>query len=150
MDEILVLPLGREQLAAVAELERLCFADPWSETALSLLLESGNVGFVIPEEGRVIAYGGMTTVLDEGAVTNVATHPQRRGQGLGGRIVDALLSEAKARGLSRVFLEVRLTNAPARRVYERAGFRVIGVRKKFYRHPTEDALMMEWTGEKEE
>ena len=144
MAEPCILPVGREHLAALAELERLCFSEPWSETALALLLEGENVGFVIPEGDRALAYGGMTTVLDEGAVTNVATHPDRRGEGLGGRIVSALLEEAKRRGLRRVFLEVRLGNAPARHVYERAGFRPVGVRKNFYRHPTEDAILMEW------
>lgn len=109
-----------------------------------MLLEPDNLGVVVMEEGKAIAYGGMTTILDEGSVANVATHPDYRGRGLGGMIVNALLDAARERGLTSVFLEVRVSNAPARHLYEKAGFSVIGTRKGFYRHPVEDGLAMAW------
>ena len=140
----MIRPLVAEDLSAVAEIERLSFAEPWSETALSLLLSPENVGVVATDGERVVAYGGMTTVLDEGSVANVATHPDHRGKGLGGMIVSALQEAATKRGLSSVFLEVRVSNAPARHLYEAAGFEIIGTRKGFYRHPTEDGLAMMW------
>ena len=73
-DGFLLTRLGEEHLASVAELERLCFSEPWSENALRLLMQDGAIGVVLLERGMVVAYGGMTTVLDEGAVTNIAVH----------------------------------------------------------------------------
>ena len=138
--------MRREHLTAVAELETLCFAEPWSENALAMLLDEENAGFVIMDGERAVAYGGMTTVSPEGNVTNVATHPEYRCRGLGERIVSALLAEAERRALERVYLEVRVSNGAAWRLYERMGFHRLGTRKNFYRHPTEDGWVMEWTG----
>lgn len=147
MNEWRIRPLTAEDLSVVAEIEKLCFSEPWSEKALSILLLPENVGVVALDGDRVAAYGGMTTVLDEGSVANVATHPDYRRQGLGREIVGALQKEATSRGLSSVFLEVRVSNVAARRLYEKMGFSVIGVRKNFYRHPAEDGLAMEWRRE---
>ena len=140
-----IRPLRVEDLPAVAELERLCFAEPWSENALSILLSSENVGVVALDGDRVVAYGGMTTVLDEGSVANVATHPDYRRRGLGRQIVSALLAEAAPRGLERIYLEVRVSNEAAWRLYEEMGFLRVGTRKNFYRHPVEDGWAMEWS-----
>lgn len=138
-----LLRLGEEHLPAVAELERLCFPEePWSEQSLRLLLSQGGVGVVAEEEGRVVAYGGMTLVLDEGSVTNVAVHPDRRHRGLGRAVVRALKKEALAFGIERIYLEVRTSNLPAISLYQSEGFTPCGTRKNFYRHPTEDALLM--------
>lgn len=134
--------IEREHLVAVAELERLCFAEPWSEKALELLLGELATGFVCGCDGRVLAYGGMLIAPDEGQITNVAVHPNARRQGLGKTIVDALTEEAHTRGLEQISLEVRVSNLAAITLYERAGFTVAGRRKNFYRHPTEDALVM--------
>ena len=131
-------------LPEVAQLERLCFVEPWSEQSLSLLCGADGFGVVVTCGGRAVAYGGMTTVLDEGSVTNVATHPDFRRRGFGRMAVEALLCEAKRRGLRSVFLEVRESNTPARSLYEALGFRPCGVRKNFYRHPTEHAVLMAW------
>ena len=135
-----------EDLPIIAEIERLSFSEPWSESAISILLSPENVGVVALDGDRVAAYGGMTTVLDEGSVANVATHPDYRRRGLGRAIVAALQREALARGVTSVFLEVRVSNESARRLYEEMGFSVIGVRKGFYRRPSEDGLAMEWKG----
>ncbi len=134
--------LEREHLRGAAELERLCFSEPWSEKSLELLLSDGNFGVAAVVEGEVVAYGGMTCVLDEGAVTNIAVHPDHRKKGLGRAILSEMLREAEKRGISSVFLEVRVSNSAARGLYLSSGFTECGVRKNFYRHPTEDALQM--------
>ncbi len=131
-------------LDGAAELERLCFSEPWSREALSLLTREGGFGIAALANGRVVAYGGMTYVLDEGSVTNIATHPEYRRQGLGRAVTARMLEEAVRRGLSSVFLEVRESNTAALALYEGLGFRVCGVRKNFYRRPTESALQMVW------
>ena len=126
----------------MAELERLCFSEPWSENSLRILTETGALGRVAMLGDRVAAYGGMTTVLDEGAVTNIAVHPELRRRGLGRGVTEALLSSAETAGIRRVFLEVRESNEAAIRLYESLGFRSCGIRKNFYRHPTESAIQM--------
>lgn len=144
MSDLELLPLGEEHLSAVAELERLAFSEPWSEGALSLLVREGAFGIVACLDGQVVAYGGMTYVLDEGSVTNIATHSDFRRRGIGRKLTAAMLDEAKKRGLARVFLEVRESNLAARALYEGVGFRACGVRKNFYRRPVESALQMVW------
>lgn len=140
-----ILSLTEAHLADVAELERLCFSEPWSENSLRMLTETGAVGFVARSDGRVVAYAGMTTVLDEGAVTNIATHPSMRRRGLGRAVTNALLTYASAHGIRSVFLEVRESNEAAIRLYESLGFSPCGIRKNFYRQPTESAIQMVWT-----
>ncbi len=139
-----VLLLACEHLPRVAQLEKACFAEPWSETSLALLIAEGGFGVVVVSDGNVLAYGGMTYVLDEGSVTNIAVSPFHRGQGLGRRVVRALLEESLSRGLASVFLEVRESNEIARHLYESEGFSECGVRKNFYRHPVESAIQMVW------
>lgn len=130
-------------LCGVAELERLCFAEPWSQNALALLLQDANVGIVaLDENGTPIGYGGLLTVLDEGQVTNIAVHPDHRGMGVGRAILEQLITESKARGIREISLEVRASNLPAISLYQSRGFTTAGVRKGFYRHPTEDGLVM--------
>ena len=141
-DGFLLTRLGEEHLASVAELERLCFSEPWSENALRLLMQDGAIGVVLLERGMVVAYGGMTTVLDEGAVTNIAVHPNARRRGYGRAVTAELLRLASERGIKSVFLEVRESNAAARALYGVLGFSECGVRKNFYRHPTESAIQM--------
>lgn len=140
MELALITPAHLPQLA---ELERLAFAIPWSEQSLSLLCGDTAFGFVCLEQGIVTAYCGMLTVLDEGQITNVATHPDHRRRGYGAAVLAAALGEAKKRGLSFVTLEVRESNVPAIGLYEKLGFETVGHRPRFYRQPVEGALLMQ-------
>ena len=131
-------------LKGVAALEALCFTAPWSEQSLSLLLGEAAFGMVAvkTEADTPVAYVGMMTVLDEGQITNVATHPDYRRRGLAAAVLMALLAEARARGLATVTLEVRESNAAAIALYEKHGFSVVGKRNHFYQNPREHALVM--------
>jgi ribosomal-protein-alanine N-acetyltransferase len=140
MTEIKVLE--KEHLPFVARIEELCFSQPWSEQSLELLLRDGAVGFVALVDGTVAAYGGMMYVLDEGQITNIATHPSYRKRGLGRAVVNALSEYAQENGISNVYLEVRESNAAARRLYAVCGYTEIGQRRRFYRDPVEDAVLM--------
>ena len=131
-----------EYIPEVARIEKICFSEPWSEKSLSLLTEGENFGVVALLDGVVAAYGGMTCVLDEGAVTNIATLPEYRRLGLGRSVLEKMLDEAWKRGIAAVFLEVRASNEAARGLYLSEGFEECGIRKGFYRHPTEDAIQM--------
>lgn len=134
--------LSREHLAAVAELEQSIFAEPWSEKALELLLTDNAFGVVCLQDGEAMAYGGLMIAVDEGQITNIAVRADRRRQGLGRAVLLALESEAKARGLVQLSLEARVSNEAAIGLYRSLGFTIEGQRHNFYRHPTEDALVM--------
>ena len=138
-----VVRVAPHLLAGVAALESVVFARPWSEQALGLLCGENAFGFACVTGDTVTAYGGMLTVLDEGQITNIATHPDHRRQGLAGSVLSALLDEARARGVAFVTLEVRASNAAAIALYEKFGFQTVGKRSRFYTNPTEDALLMQ-------
>ena len=129
-------------LPLVAELEKAVFHAPWTEQALALLTGESGVGFVVAQEGRALAYGGMLCVLDEGQITNIATHPDHRRRGLGRLVVRSLVDHARERGLAEISLEVRETNTAAIALYEELGFVCVGKRPRFYTHPVEAALVM--------
>lgn len=142
--------LSAEHIRNVAEIERRCFSsEPWSERSLELLLGDSAVGFVTVCDGVAVAYVGMMTVLDEGQITNVATLPEYRKRGFASAVLDALIDYAKKNGVSEIFLEVRESNCSAVRLYEKKGFEAVGLRKNFYRAPTEDAVLMKKTLYKE-
>ena len=130
-------------LLQVAELEALCFADPWSEKALELLVGNEAYGAVCLQDGRVMAYGGILWAPFEGQITNIATHPDARRCGMGAAILEHLIEVAKARSdCEQLSLEARVSNIPAISLYERYGFLKMGLRRGFYKHPTEDAYVM--------
>jgi ribosomal-protein-alanine N-acetyltransferase len=132
-------------LPGVAEIESLCFKEPWSQKALELLLEGANFGVAALEDGEVAAYVGVISIAPEGEITNVATHPRFRRRGIAKEVLEFLKSEAKRRGIDSLYLEVRRSNEAARALYENAGFTVIGERRGFYKNPKEDAVLMKFS-----
>ena len=136
-----------EHVPEAAEIERLCFSEPWSESALSYMCTSQNtraVAVIDKECGRLAAYGGAQYVLDEGNIVNIATHPDYRRRGYGRAIVESLIKYAKNNGLDSISLEVRESNKAAIGLYSKLGFKVEGKRKDFYTKPVESALIMIW------
>ena len=129
-------------LEAVAGLEALCFSEPWSAEALKLLTTPDAVGYICFADGQIAAYGGMLYAPFEGQITNIAVHPSHRRLGVGHAHIYAQEQEAQGRGLGQLSLEVRVSNLAAISLYERHGFEAAGRRRGFYRHPTEDGLVM--------
>ena len=134
--------MERAHLKHVAEIERAVFSEPWSEASLELLLSNEAVGAVCLDGGRAVAYGGMYWGVDEGQITNIAVLPDYRRCGMGGEVLAFLIGEAKKRGALQISLEVRASNEAAIALYRRFGFSVCGCRRRFYKNPTEDALVM--------
>lgn len=137
-----IRPLISQDIASVAEIERLCFDEPWSENSLKLLLQEKNIGFVAILDGQVVAYGGLVTVLDEGQITNIATHPNYRRLGLARRIMRAIDDFSKESGIAYLSLEVREKNQAARSLYSSCGWSEAGIRKNFYSKPLDNAVIM--------
>ena len=143
MNAIETVLLASEHLSAAAELEALCFSEPWSANALASLIRDMGIGIAaLSPTGDLLGYGGMVIAPDEGQITNVAVHPNARRQGVGREILLRLIEEARSKGLEQISLEVRASNAPAISLYLSHGFTVEGTRKNFYRRPTEDGLVM--------
>jgi ribosomal-protein-alanine N-acetyltransferase len=135
--------LSDGDLEGVAEIEKLCFSAPWSVQSLKLLTNDGiGVGMVCRKDGKVCAYGGMLIAVDEGQITNIATHPDVRRQGYGRAVVESLIKYAKNNKLVSISLEVRVSNKAAIDLYSKLGFKTEGRRKDFYTAPREDGLVM--------
>ena len=131
----------------VAELERICFADPWSEKSVASELDNKWALWLVALDGdTVVGYIGSQTAVDETDVMNVAVHPDHRRQGIAEALIEKLVLELKERGSHALMLEVRASNAPAIALYEKLGFLQVGLRKNYYRNPKEDALILrkEW------
>ena len=135
--------LGKSDAPMLAVLEKECFSCPWSEESFFECLGNERFYFVgLFENDELVGYGGLTTVLDEGDVANIAVRSDKRGQGLGKTLLNALCDEAEKRGVVYLHLEVRESNASARHLYESFGFTVDGLRKNYYTKPQENAVLM--------
>jgi len=131
-----------EDLPQVAEIEHLSFSSPWSR---SLFLQELNNPFsrtlVAESEGRVTGYLCRWCVAGEVHILNLAIHPDYRRRGIAKRLMEEVLTEARAEGVKTVSLEVRKGNLPAVSLYHHLGFHQIGVRRRYYEN-REDALLM--------
>ena len=107
-----IVPMKREHLDEVAELERICFTTPWSRNMLAEELDNALAAFLVAVDGqeRVVAYAGLHVVLDEGYITNVAVRPEYRRQGIAGKLLQVFLDFAAANRLAFLSLEVRASN----------------------------------------
>ena len=135
------------EVPQVAELEKLCFAMPWSEKSVAGELDNPLALWLVAMEGdRLAGYVGSQTVMDETDMMNLAVAPQFRRQGVGEALVNALTASLKELGSRCLTLEVRDSNEAARALYGKLGFREIGRRRRYYRDPREDALILrkEW------
>lgn len=139
-----IMPMTYDHIAEVAELERLCFPDPWSERLLAEQLDSENAAALVAmgEDGGLLGYASVSVVLDEGYIANVAVQPGCRRQGIARALLRAFRRFAEESRLSFLTLEVRASNAPAIALYAGEGYREVGRRKNYYRHPMEDAIIM--------
>lgn len=141
----MIAPMTEKHIRAVAEIERLCFAEPWSEVSLRDSIASPYSRFFVHTEGNeVTGYIGLYAVAGEGSVTNVAIHPLHRKKGIGCALVQNAVKIGEKESLEYITLEVRESNTPARKLYEKCGFQVMGKRKDFYSSPREDAIIMNY------
>lgn len=143
MSEITVGLMTADDVDAVHTIETACFKTPWSrETFLHEITENQCARYVVVrEDGRAIAYAGVWFIIDEGHITNIAVHPDKRGMGYGEMVCRAMIQLAADSGMNVMTLEVRRSNAAAQSLYHKLGFIDVGYRKRYYEN-TEDALIM--------
>ena len=134
--------MNETHVAAVAALEKLCFAVPWILSSIASELNNPlALWLVAVEDGDLIGYIGSQSVMGESDMMNVAVHPDHRRKGLGEMLVLALCEALSGENTS-LALEVRASNAPAISLYEKLGFVQVGLRRNYYRNPKEDALIL--------
>lgn len=145
LQTIIIKEMTLDDCSKVYRLQQECFSVPWSLEGLKeMFCTKGYFNYVAEIDGDILGYVGMKAVLDEADITNVAVSPQVRRRGVGKKLLAHLKKSAKENGISTIFLEVRVSNEPAIRLYEQAGFEEGEIRKNYYEKPTEDALIMIW------
>ena len=135
-------------VAQIAQLEKQCFSDPWSENSVASELNNRLSLWLVALDGATVAgYIGSQSVGDEADMMNVAVHPDYRRRGIARELVMGLVAALGEKGVHSLVLEVRASNAPAIALYEQLGFIQVGRRPNYYRNPKEDALILrkEWT-----
>jgi len=126
----------------VGAIERAVFSDPWSANDFAECVRSA-VPFLVAEEGgAVVGYAVAHCGADEGEILNLGVAPPHRRRGLGRALVERMLALLAARGAREVYLEVRESNAVARRLYQSLGFGEVARRARYYRRPVEDAVVL--------
>lgn len=145
---MIITEMKEQHVQQIAELEKVCFHDPWSENSIASELNNRlSLWFVAVQGDQVIGYVGSQTVLGETDMMNIAVHPNYRKQGIGTELIEHLIGALASRGSHSLMLEVRISNEAAISVYKKLGFAEVGCRKNYYRNPKEDALILrkEWS-----
>ncbi len=144
MEGLILRPMAPHDLPRVVEIEESRFTSPWSPRTFEELLERPAAELWVAElpGAGVVGYGVLWCILDQGELANIAVHPEWGGRRVGRALLRRLLSVGRGRGVRAVFLEVRVSNAPAIALYRSFGFREVGQRRAYYERPREDALVM--------
>jgi ribosomal-protein-alanine N-acetyltransferase len=133
-------------LPEVLAIERRSFPNPWPESTFRGELQNAGISHplvaVKPESGEILGYLIYWKIADEAQVNNLAVHPDFRNRRIGVEMLREVLATLSREDVRLVTLEVRRSNAPARRLYEKLGFKVMGIRKAYYSNPVEDALVL--------
>ena len=134
-------------LDGVLEVEAESFTNPWTRDMYSWELQNRAIShiFVVRTANCTVAgFCAFWLICDEIHINNLAMRPDFRAQGIGTALLHYVLGTARQLGAKRATLEVRASNAGARRLYERMGFYVAGIRRNYYTNPIEDAIILWW------
>ena len=139
--------LSHADLDEIVAIEKASFSNPWTRQMYVRELENPDVSFlyVLRFPDQIVAFCAFWLVLDEIHINNLAVRNEYQGRGLGTALLEHALQAGARRGAERATLEVRRSNAPALRLYERLGFEVAATRPNYYVSPPEDALIL-WRG----
>ena len=146
--QMIITKMTQDHVSQIAEIEKICFNDPWSENSISSELNNRlSCWLVALEEDMVAGYVGSQTVLGETDMMNIAVHHNYRNRGVAMDLIQALIAALTEQGSHSLMLEVRSSNEPAKNLYRKLGFEAVGIRRNYYRNPKEDALILrkEWS-----
>lgn len=137
-----IVKMTEDDLREVSYLERECFSNPWSYDSFhSEFMKDDSFLFVAKEEKQIIGYIVINIIVDEGYILNVAVSKEHRKKGIASELIEDALFLAKQKKLRFLSLEVRSSNIPAKKLYEKFGFAEVTVRKDYYSSPKEDAIL---------
>ena len=135
--------MKQEDADEIAAIEEMTFAMPWSRKDFWAEAVNENAIYIVGLiENKVVAYAGAWISFEEAQVTNVAVHPDYRGQGIGAELFAKLIDEVKKINVTAITLEVRPSNESAIKLYEKFGLKSVGRRKGYYIDNNEEALIM--------
>ena len=135
--------MTKEDGAAVAEMEHQLFSDAWSEkSVLETLDQPNSICLIVEKAGRTAGYLLAYTAADEAEIARIAVMKEFQRQGAARALLTELETVCAPDGIRRILLDVRSGNGPARKLYEKAGFKEDGIRQRFYEDPVEDAVLM--------
>ncbi|MBK3756335.1 ribosomal protein S18-alanine N-acetyltransferase [Stutzerimonas frequens] len=145
-DAVSFRPMTAADIETVLKIEYAAFSHPWTRGIFNDALTAYEC-WVMFEGEQQVGHGVINVILDEAHLLNITVKPQSQGRGLGLRLLEHLMQRARERGGRECFLEVRTSNAPAYRLYERYGFNEVGRRRAYYPSADgrEDALVMACT-----
>ena len=143
MNTIVLRTAQAGDLDAILAIEKRVFSDPWSPDSFAPEFTDPYSWFCVAEiDGALVGYAIARIVARQGEIANIAVDPVHQRTGLGGKLLDAAIEAADAAECEAVWLEVRISNEPAHKLYESRGFEAIGRRRGYYRTPVEDALVL--------
>ncbi|TCK87939.1 [SSU ribosomal protein S18P]-alanine acetyltransferase [Natranaerovirga hydrolytica] len=135
--------MSYEDIDQMVIIEQKNFSNPWSKNSFVQELNNNLATyFVACDKERVIGYGGIWYIIDEGHITNIVVDEKYQRQGIGQQIVENILKVSKEKNIKRCTLEVRVSNKAAIALYNKLGFVQLGIRKNYYTNPTEHAIIM--------
>ena len=139
--------LNETHVEAIAQLEKICFSDPWSEASIRSEVKNPlSLWLVAIDDNKLAGYVGSQSVLGWADMMNLAVAPEYRRLGIGEKLVTELIEKLKENQVTCLTLEVRISNEPAIKLYTKLGFAEVGRRPGYYHNPREDALILrkEW------
>ena len=146
--ELKIRKMGVSDIGPLANIEKQCFSRPWSAREFGHLIEQSDALYLVAEavddkgSRKIVGTAGMRIIGAEGDIDNVAVLPEFRNLGIAKKLINDLLDAGRKAGAEEFTLEVRVSNEPAIKVYESAGFVSEGIRPGFYEDPKEDANIM--------
>ena len=141
------VPMNQAHVSQIANLEKICFHDPWSENSIASELDNQLSLWLVALDGdTVVGYVGSQSVMGWADMMNIAVDPAYRRQGVAQGLVERLVAALVENDVTCLTLEVRASNEPAKALYGKLGFQQVGCRPNYYRNPKEDALILrkEW------
>ena len=143
LSEISIADMKVDDLPEVLAIETKSFKTPWSEPLFrDEIFKPAAVSRVAKINGKVVGYLCANVIIDEGHILNLAVHQYYRGLGIASYMIKEMLDVMRKNNCRSIFLEVRISNKEARKMYEKFGFSLLGTRKNYYVLPVEDAVVM--------